>query len=248
MKTSNKILFSGLGLIVLSTMSILIFVRANLIPKESLKPFGEIIVQERAVESFTEVLVSGPIHLELSKSSEGLRIEGDKAFVEKMTISQSGERLSIRFPQITNEEKNIINVTLAYDQLSLINTNKRAFVFSKDLIEAEKLELEIDGASNADFNLNTSFLNVGVNGASGTILKGETEKMVSRLSGAAHLNANDLEAKDVMVSTSGASNAKVNAVTKIMLSASGASNIEHSGTAEVTRESRSGAAGIRKKN
>ncbi|MEL6923298.1 MAG: head GIN domain-containing protein [Bacteroidota bacterium] len=247
MKTSNILLTGFAGSVLLAGLALLLFVRANLVPRHTIQPSGDVITTTRDVAPFTDLNIKGRYHVELSKTAQGLTIEGDKSFVDKMIIEENNGQLSIKTNREHDyDEKHIVKLTLGYDQLQRINNSTTGYVYSKEVLTGDRLDLRVNGAASTELELDVAELNIDVNGAGQAILKGKANQLEAEIGGASHLRAGELIATHADVQTNGASHARVNATSSISLEADGASDLRYSGAAEVRSISNSGSSRIRK--
>lgn len=94
-------------------------------------------------------------------------------------------------------------------------------------IQADKLVLELSGASHAK-------------------LSGRIAKLDLEISGASHLNAEELLSRDADIEASGASHAQVNIQKSLQVEASGASKVEYRGNPMNLTKDVSGASAVRR--
>ena len=104
-----------------------------------------------------------------------------------------------------------------------------AYHFDGESIQADKLVLELSGASHAK-------------------LSGRIAKLDLELSGASHLNAEELLSRDADIEASGASHAQVNIQKSLQVEASGASKVEYRGNPMNLTKDVSGASTVRRAN
>ena len=117
-------------------------------------------------------------------------------------------------------------------------------------IEAPKVDVEIDGASRAEINVNTGEVEAELSGASKLTLSGYTPKIELDLSGASAADTKVIECNNVSVDASGASRALVNAQKILKVELSGASKCEYIGPEELNLriDSISGASTLKRLN
>lgn len=113
------------------------------------------------------------------------------------------------------------------DEEQMNITVSGASKLSGESIQADKLVLELSGASHAK-------------------LGGRVAKLELEISGASHLNAESLMIRDGDIEASGASHAQVNIQKSLQVEASGASKIEYSGNPLNLSKDVSGASTVRR--
>lgn len=141
-------------------------------------------------------------------------------------------KLLITLPRIKSAEfagASHVNMRGFDDEEQMNITVSGASHLASESIQADKLVLELSGASNAQ-------------------LSGRIAKLDLELSGASHLNAENLLVRDADIEASGASHAKVNIQKSLQVEASGASKIEYLGNPMNLSRDVSGASTVRRAN
>ena len=146
-----------------------------------------------------------------------------------------------------NNYKNLdLKVYIDYKNINSIKASGVTHVFSQNAINTEKMDLQTSGVSNAKLEIKAKELNIESSGTSNITLTGSADVLNTRTSGVSNIKAYDMAAQSVRSESSGASNIYVAVSKTISAKASGASNINYKGDAQVTNQSSSGAAHIRK--
>ena len=141
-------------------------------------------------------------------------------------------KLLITLPRIKSAEfsgASHVNLRGFDDEEQMNITVSGASHFAGDSIQADKLVLELSGASHAK-------------------ISGRIAKLDVELSGASHLDADALLARDADIEASGASHAQVNIQKSLQVEASGASKIEYKGNPMNLSKDVSGASTVRRAN
>ena len=119
--------------------------------------------------------------------------------------------------------------------------------FSSDKeIEAEKLDIEVSGASKFNANINCQSLKASVSGASSASIGGEAMNAEISVSGASKLSSENLNTDYADIDISGASKAEIICNKNITGNVSGASKLSFGGTAK-SDVSTSGASKVSRK-
>ncbi|MES3018568.1 MAG: head GIN domain-containing protein [Bacteroidota bacterium] len=212
-----------------------------------------VIKENRPVGSFSGIKVSGVAHIYLTKAeTEKVNIEiNNKEYNERLIVEVVNNILVIRMkPTEGSNNNNFRNLDLKiyidYKDINSIRAGGVTHLFSQNVINAEKLDLEVSGVSNAKLEIKTKELNVQGSGTSNVTLTGSADAVNARTSGVANIKAYELSAQSVKSESSGASNIYVAVSKTISAKASGASNINYKGDPQVTNEGTSGASHIRK--
>jgi hypothetical protein len=113
-----------------------------------------------------------------------------------------------------------------------------------DKISAPNINFELSGAAEVKTEISGNNFALDVSGGSGAILSGKVDNFSGDFSGGTNADTEKMNAGNVIISASGASNVKVKALRTISLQASGASNIRYTGGAQITEQKTSGVAEI----
>ena len=139
-------------------------------------------------------------------------------------------KLLITLPRIKSAEfsgASHVNLRGFNDEEQMNITVSGASHFDGESVQADKLVLELSGASHAK-------------------ISGRIAKLDVELSGASHLDADALLARDADIEASGASHAQVNIQKSLQVEASGASKIEYKGNPMNLSKDLSGASTVRR--
>jgi len=191
-------------------------------------------------EDFDEIDIEGSFELEIKEDDNySIRISGDQKFVDNVDVDVYGDKLSIettnRFSDLFKFQKykGYVEVSLPSLKSLEISGANNSYISGFD---EEKIEIEINGASKSNINLDAGTLDFQINGASNTTLTGSGDKLIVRVNGASKLNAFDYKVKTCTIEVSGASNAHVNVSDRLEAEASGASNIKYKGLPKISSE------------
>jgi hypothetical protein len=113
-------------------------------------------------------------------------------------------------------------------------------------LQADRLELEVSGASQVEGEVSAGQLALNLHGASRAQLAGHVGTLVAGTYGASDAQLGQLvAAQSSTIDANGASRARVHADGELSMVATGASNVSYTGTATVTRSEAHGASSIR---
>ena len=115
--------------------------------------------------------------------------------------------------------------------------------------DEEQMNLTVSGASHVNGeSLQADKLVLELSGASHLQLSGRVAKLDAEISGASHLNAEEMIIRDADMEASGASHAKIRIQKSLQVEASGASKIEYEGNPQNLTKDVSGASTVRRVN
>jgi len=185
---------------------------------------GRIATEKRALTGFTAIEASGAIDVDITQSdSYSVEVSADDNILPKIITKVEGETLLIERNGDDFFNSSTVHVKISLPKLAALELSGASDGTAKN-IKADKLNLEISGASKL-------------------IVSGTVTELHSEVSGASKLEAKDLVADNAEIECSGASKAHMHATTSLKINAGGASKVVYSGTPRVIEES-SGASSI----
>ena len=193
--------------------------------------------ENRTVDAFNSIEISGNIELELQQDS-----------VKKFTVSAAEQLLPYIKTEVRNGRLSIytnkvflnrrVKVFVANDSVFALRANGASHIKVLNELKTSKLSLELTGASQAHMIVNVAGqLDAEVTGASYADIDGVAGSVDVEASGASKVDADQLKTTKVTVEASGASNARVFANESVDADASGASRIECIGSPKIIKQS-----------
>lgn len=190
---------------------------------ETIHGSGERIVQQRSIDDFQEIEVSGAITVKVYCGEEpSLEISGDDNIVERVISELADGRLELQLQSGSYSMEEPLEITVTCSELNEVDVSGACNV-SVEAIESEEFTVDASGASKVT-------------------LEGSTTRLIVDISGATKVTATELAADQVHVDASGAAKATVNAAESIHGDLSGAAKLEYTGKPPQEDISSSGAA------
>jgi hypothetical protein len=175
------------------------------------KPGKQISITKN-LQPFSSIVVSGAFNLEIKSGQEyKTDISGDSADLKQLSLIIEKKNLLIKTNKDYNQNGEIV-IILTVPNLTGINLSG-AINCRAEITATDKFELVSSGAGDI-------------------ILTGSCDKLIVTIDGAVNLDAVKLEAKNAIVTASGASTVAVNVSGKLAATASGASSINYKGKPE----------------
>jgi len=205
------------------------------------------ITETRDVADFKRIDISGNFEITIdSLPNQQLVLNACKDFMSKITTKVRGETLVISYPNHFRNLRNPVKISLSTDMLEKITARGATTIKSNSTIKSENFSLNLRGASTVilDVEIENKF-KIDASGASTIRLRGKSEMLELRASGASTINVENLKAEHVDVNISGAGSAYVYASKSLNANASGISNIVCYGNPENVRKSTSGMSSVR---
>ena len=185
---------------------------------------GNTVSEKRDLNDFSGIDVSGAFEVEVvSQKDFRVEIEADDNL-----LSQIKTEVRNGILRISSEDdiktKNSISIRISAPDIDRIEVSG-ATKFSLVDLKNDELKLDISGVSKVK-------------------LSGVTGNLSAEISGASHVDAENLKAATATIEASGASHVEVNVSEELVADASGASKINYSGSPKNTRKNSSGVSSI----
>ncbi len=188
---------------------------------------GVILQQNREVEEFGKIEVSGSVKLNVSTgdSEQSLEVSGDDNILPFLVTETVDGTLKIYLKSGSYSMTAPIEVTATCATLQSLHCSGACRV-AVERIDTEELQCHLSGASEIQ-------------------LTGTCNRLSIESSGASRINSKMLVARDVRVNISGAGNAEIHASSSLSGSCSGAVKIRYAGSPASVKVSSSGASSVR---
>lgn len=199
---------------------------------------GNITTETRNITGFGSVDVSGAIDVYVKTDSvQSVKVEADDNLQQYIEVYNDRGTLRIH----TRNGYNIrssrgVNVYVSGPAFRRLEASGACDIYSENkIMSAEKMEIDLSGASDARVELNAPEVSVDVSGAGSVSLKGETKDLTLDGSGSSNFKCYDLMAENVNVEISGAGDAQVSASVKLDVNVSGAGSVRYKGNPQVNQ-------------
>lgn len=200
------------------------------------------------VSSFDELKVSNAFVVEISVGSkESLEIEIEDRYRDDLIAEVRNGALVIGLDN-SSRNRRMRESPKAYitvKSLNRINISGAVTLKTLDLLEADRLDIDMSGASVVKMEVEVDDLYLEASGACVITMEGSAENQFVKSSGATTYSAYDLESKTADIRVNGAGSAKVSVSEELDVRASGASSVKYRGNPSVSK-STSGASSVRK--
>jgi hypothetical protein len=188
---------------------------------------GTMKLEKRDVPAFSAVSISGAYDVEIVVQKEqSLEIEGDDNLLPLIKTEVKNGVLSVNNDKSFSTRK-ALRLRISVPNLDAITTSG-ASEFTVTNVKSDEFNIEASGAGHIQ-------------------ISGETKALEVGMSGAVNLDARELKAEKVNVTSSGAASADVYASEELRASVSGAGNVDYYGDPKSVTEDTSGAGSISKK-
>jgi hypothetical protein len=160
---------------------------------------------------------------------------GDERNIDDLVVIKEGSTLIIRFDD-NNNRKHQTYIDITMPELHEVNFSgaSNSVVTGFAIDNDHEFKISLSGASVAQFDVDASFTDLSLSGASSITMTGEGTEVLATVSGASVLKAFNFFVEEAFVNASGASSCKVTVSDKLDVVASGASAIFYRGTPSLT--------------
>jgi len=199
-------------------------------------------IKKFKVNAFQSLEIGNAFEIHIQKATVySLTALGRAEDLQEIELSQSGNNLQVyrdtKWSWGWNKESKKVILKITMPKISRGDFSGAAKVFINGFTDEEQVQLSFSGASKVDISeINADKLILDFSGASKAILAGHVGKLEIETSGASHVNVEELYARDVDVSSSGASYIQVNAQKSLQVNASGASKITYKGRPNINKD------------
>ncbi len=217
----------------------------------------EQITKKIRVGNFQSLEIGSAFEIHVFKGNVyALSATGDEKALEDLEVRVEGSKLIIYLDESYwkswknwkgGSNKIVLNITMP--RLRDADFNGATKVTLEGFTDEEEMTLHCSGASKlSSSKLVADKLVIDLSGATKVEMKGQVLKLSLGLSGASHVILSDMIARDVDVEASGASHVELNVQKSLRVEASGASKIEYIGNPLNLTKDLSGASVVRRVN
>lgn len=212
--------------------------------------------EPRNVGAFSKIEISNAFDVYLSQGNDNAVAvsASESEFRDKITTRVENGTLHIEFKGDKNFWKGLKNnkmnlkAYISFKSLEQLSVSGACNVKIMNELSADKLKINLSGASDMKGKINAKFLEVQISGASDITLNGVVENLNVSASGASDYKGYDLETSYCIADASGASSVQVTVNKELNAKASGASDIGYQGSGVISDVRTSGASSIKKRS
>jgi len=201
-----------------------------------IKGNGKVVKQEKEVSEFNKINFEGAFNVFISQGEQTkLTIEADENLQDYVVAKIKNKKLSIKTKRNLSPSKEI-NIYLTVKTFDGIESSGAVIIKSLGKLNADKLSLDMSGASNIALDINCVELRTNITGSSTMKLIGAASFADFDVSGSSEINNFEMIFDDLKLKVKGSSKVKVNVLTKLDVSLTGSGEIEYMGTPDVKKE------------
>jgi len=207
MKTSTRILFSALVILILIMTSVAILLKAKT-KGAIVKGDGNVITQERTFGPFDELIVEGGISIEyILGESNSLIIETDSNIMKDIETILLDRTLKIK--NNTSFRKQV-HCKLTAPMVKEVSVLAGAKFTSKDTIQSETLNFTVNAGSSFSVIGNFDTIISSINAGGKATLVGTCKEMKASVNAGSKLQSIEMETDHLVINANAGSNAVVN--------------------------------------
>lgn len=201
---------------------------------DCLTSLGSISSISRQVQNFTEIAVSDRVELTIVQDSAkaGLvELEGPKNLLEGISTEVENGRLYLKNNNTCNFVRSFdyeLKVWVYVDDLTLLNVESIAQVFTKDTLYISKLEVFHNALSDIDLVLSGEEVYVRSLNSAQTTLRGKVRVLKGSIEEISNLKAFDLQCDEVLLDSHTPLNCEITAAKGIFVKLYNTGNIVYS--------------------
>lgn len=212
-----------------------------------------IVTKKFKVANFKSIELGSAFEVHIHKGSVySVSVTGREKDIDELEVSSSGGKLEINYESNwnwgwnNNRSKLVINITLP--RLEYGDFTGACKVDLRGFSDEEEMNISFSGAAKGIAEgIRADKLKIELSGASDFKISGQSDYLKVDASGASHLKALELISRNVDVEASGASSAQVHVQKTLQVDASGASHVKYKGRPLIKKDL-SGAASLHQVN
>ena len=213
-------------------IGLIAFISCN--KEKNVKGNGVIVSENRTLEGFDKIELSGSADVFISQGSDYLvRVETDENILPLVETKVQGSELEIGLKKNTSIRKTSgINVYVTMPSLLSVEVSGAGNISSNDTFTSGSFDIEVSGSGDLYFqNIITNDFTLDISGSGDVeVSSAETTSTQDiRISGSGDLNLVDMPTTDSKVKISGSGNAKLNVINSLDVEISGSGDVRYMG-------------------
>jgi len=218
---------------------------------DSIRASGEVTSLDYSIPEYAELEVSDAFnaYVTFSDTEESIRIEANDNLHDKIIVKREGNALVIRLKKFTTVRGSAtLNAYIVTKNIETFDLRGASHVTLENEWIHSDARVDLSGASNFTGEVAAERLYLDMNGASLLDLFGNVASLNAKLSGSSDIRDYDLSVENLKIELSGASEAFLSVNETIDVTASGASVLNYKGDATVNNQKLSGSSEVRNQN
>jgi len=197
---------------------------------------GKVVTDTRSVsEDFTKVSASEGLMVYVTQADEfSIEVEADENVIDLIATDINNGKLRIHAEQ--NIGRATKNIYVSLPKVTVLRSSSGAHLTTKNTIKTN--ELEVDGSSGAQLELEVVTNEIDIDASSGANLSisGTADEAMVDVSSGGNINAKNLETRTCNADASSGGNVKIQVSKSLVADASSGGNISYSGEPDVEKK------------
>ncbi len=204
---------------------------------ERIKGNGNVKEESREASAFTDISTSGVYKVIIEQgNTHSIRVEAEDNLLPYIVTDISRGELSIHSKKGYNiQPTKDIKVYITLQKVEKLSASGASGFTSRGKLTSDRILLDLSGAADANLDIRTHELKVGVSGAGNITLKGNTDKADYGVSGSADISALDLTTDEAKLGISGTGKANVFVQKSLNVVISGMGNVKYKGEPSINQ-------------
>lgn len=218
---------------------------------ETIRASGEVTSREISFSDYSGLKVANAfnVFVTFSNTEERIRIDANENIQDRIIVQKECNDLIIKLQKYTNVKGNAtLNAYITTNKLSKIDISGATDLTLENEWVVEEAKIKLSGASDFSGEIMAERLNLDMGGASSANIYGSVNALNADLSGSSDVRDFDLVVERLDIELSGASEAFLSVNESIDIKGSGASVLYYKGNAIVNNKRLSGASEIKNRN
>lgn len=194
---------------------------------------GLVLNESRNISNFNSINLLGSASVYIKQADEySLEIEAEDNIIPLIETRVKGRMLYILTKKCINPNEPV-KIFISLPELRSVDISGSGKIIGENVINSDKLELNIGGSGVLNFELQVNKLITEISGSGKVYLQGDTKLHNIILSGSGDIYAEELNTKDGLISLSGSGKCRVNVIENLDVNISGSGVVEYKGRPQI---------------
>lgn len=234
MKTSNKIVLIGIGIITIFLFIIAFQLKSAVIRSESNYKSHIVIKSLESLHGFHSINATTATTIKITNGMENITVESDSIWLAEAKFEISDSVLFIKDPEQYYGRTALIKISMP--SIQNIELTGSGNIYIGDSISSNYLNLSLVGSGDIVSHCNALMLDVNLLGSGNIECKGKSKHGELKLKGSGDLHAGDCEIEEINLELLGSGNIFCNAKNKLNVTITGSGDVDYSGNPEVNQK------------
>lgn len=201
---------------------------------------GNYTSENRTVDNFSSIDLSGIGDVYLTQEKKHLRIEAEDNIIQEIKTEVGGGTLKVYHKARCINPNMPIKIFVSNPEIESLSISGSGRVISLSPIESDALNIRVSGSGNMELNAICQDLQAIISGSGGVHLKGEAAKSEIVISGSGAMHGYDFQTNRSRVTISGSGIAELDVRDELNSLVSGSGSLYYKGNPEIVRRTISG--------